>query len=147
MIDEHLLTQISLLAYLAISIAMTIWVARTLSRNGEVFLVMCFGQNETLAKSTNHLLVVGFYLINVGFIAIRLDGWSADALISNPIAHIGSKIGVSVLMLGAMHFFNMMMISRYGRVVSGWMKDLRYEQQIAAAANHGAPPPLPAHLR
>ena len=143
MIDEALLTQLGLLAYLAISVAMTIWVARTLSRNGEVFLVMCFGQNEVLAKSTNHLLVVGFYLINIGVIAIRLDGWNADALLNNPIAHIGSKIGVSVLMLGAMHFFNMMMISRYGRVVSGWMNDLRYEERVAEAAARGAPPPLP----
>lgn len=47
-------------AYLLITIAITIWVARTLSKNGIVFLVQCFGQNETLAKSTNHLLVVGF---------------------------------------------------------------------------------------
>ena len=143
MIDEHLLTQISLLAYLAISIAMTIWVARTLSRNGEVFLVMCFGQNETLAKSTNHLLVVGFYLINVGFIAIRLDGWSADALISNPIAHIGSKIGVSVLMLGAMHFFNMMMIARYGRTVAAWAADNRAAQAEVALGI----PPIPRSYR
>ena len=41
--------------YLLIAISMTVWVARTLSTNGEVFLVQCFGQNEQLAKSTNHL--------------------------------------------------------------------------------------------
>ncbi|WP_196778793.1 hypothetical protein [Lysobacter silvisoli] len=147
MIETAVVTQFSLLAYLAISIAMTIWVARTLSRNGEVFLVMCFGQNETLARSTNHLLVVGFYLINIGFIALRLDGWNTDALLGNPVAHVGSKIGVSVLMLGAMHFFNMLMISRYGRTVAGWMRDQRYEQEVAQAAGRGAPPPLPGSMR
>lgn len=60
------------LLYLAISIAMTIWVARTLQRNGRVFLVQAFRGNEAMADSVNHLLVVGFYLINVGFIALTL---------------------------------------------------------------------------
>ena len=59
--------------YLVIAIGMTIWVAHTLSTNGEVFLVQCFGQNEQLAKSTNHLLVVGFYLVNIGFITLTLS--------------------------------------------------------------------------
>ncbi|RNF82648.1 hypothetical protein [Montanilutibacter psychrotolerans] len=128
--------QISYIAYLAISIAMTIWVARTLSRTGEVFLVKCFGQDEHLAKSTNHLLVVGFYLINIGFIAVRLDGWNLIGATQNALPYVGSKIGVSVLVLGAMHFFNMMMIARYGRTVSGWVND---------ATRDAAIPPLPRH--
>ena len=61
------------LLYLAITLTITIWVARTLSKNGVVFLIQCFGQNETLARSTNHLLVVGFYLVNIGFITLTLS--------------------------------------------------------------------------
>ena len=114
--------QTGYLVYLVLSIAMTIWVARTLSRNGEVFLVKCFGQDETLAKSTNHLLVVGFYLINIGFIGLRLNGWNSVEAAGNMIPYIGSKIGLSILILGAMHFFNMMMIARYGQVVAGWVR-------------------------
>lgn len=113
--------QISCLVYLGLSILMTVWVARTLSKNGEVFLVKCFGQDEVLAKSTNHLLVVGFYLINIGFIAVRLDGWSSTQAAENMIPYIGSRVGLSILVLGAMHFFNMMMIARYGRTVANWM--------------------------
>ena len=52
--------------YLIIALAITVWVARTLSKNGIVFLIQCFGQNEELARSTNHLLVFGFYLVNIG---------------------------------------------------------------------------------
>ena len=58
--------------YLLISIGMTIWVAHTLSTNGIVFLVQCFGHNEALARSTNHLLVVGFYLVNIGWILLTI---------------------------------------------------------------------------
>jgi hypothetical protein len=101
-----------------ISIAMTIWVARVLSQTGEVFLIKCFGQDTELAQSTNRLLVIGFYLVNVGLICARLDGWQVSQ--TGPIPDVGSRIGVSVLALGAMHFFNMYMIAKFGRVVSGW---------------------------
>ena len=60
------------LAYLAISTALTIWVARTLHKNGRVFLVESFLGNEELADSVNHLLVVGFYLLNIGFVTLAL---------------------------------------------------------------------------
>lgn len=135
--------QLSYLLYLGISIAMTIWVARTLSKNGEVFLVMCFGQNEVLAKSTNHLLVVGFYLINIGFIALRLDGWDVQKAVVSMIPYVGSKVGLSVLVLGAMHFFNMMMIARYGRTVAAWAADNRAVQAEVALGI----PPIPQSLR
>jgi hypothetical protein len=135
--------QLSYLLYLGISIAMTIWVARTLSKNGEVFLVMCFGQNEVLAKSTNHLLVVGFYLINIGFIALRLDGWDAQKAVVSMIPYVGSKVGLSVLVLGAMHFFNMMMIARYGRTVAAWAADNRAVQAEVALGI----PPIPRSYR
>ena len=121
---------LSYLAYLIGSIAMTIWVAHTLSKNGEVFLVKCFGQDEDLAKSTNHLLVVGFYLVNLGLIGLRLEGWDETAAV---IPSVGSKIGMSILVLGAMHFFNMVMIARFGSTVRGWMH----------ARDTIAPPPLP----
>ena len=58
------------LAYLGISVALTIWVARTLHKNGRIFLVDNFLGNESLADSVNHLLVVGFYLVNIGFVTL-----------------------------------------------------------------------------
>ena len=58
--------------YLAISLLVTVWVARTLHKNGRVFLVEAFHGNEELADSVNHLLVVGFYLVNLGYVALAL---------------------------------------------------------------------------
>ena len=60
------------LAYVALSVGLTIWVAHTLSRSGRVFLVDVFRGNEELADSVNHLLVVGFYLINLGYVSLAL---------------------------------------------------------------------------
>ena len=58
---------LSYTVYLVLSIGMTIWVARTLSKNGLPFLVDVFEGNRELAGSVNHLLVVGFYLVNLGY--------------------------------------------------------------------------------
>jgi hypothetical protein len=99
-------------SYLAISIALTVWVARTLHRSGRVFLVDAFHGNEQLADSVNHLLVVGFYLINVGYIALALTTASPMSNFRQIIELESVKIGVVLLILGAMHFFNILVFAK-----------------------------------
>lgn len=109
------------LLYLAISIGMTVWVAHTLSRNGIVFLIQCFGQEADLARSTNHLLVVGFYLMNIGFITLALSLGAEPHTWAEAIRFLSAKVGLAVLVLGSMHFFNMGAISHFGRKVNSWL--------------------------
>ena len=100
------------IAYTIISIAMTIWVARTLHRNGRIFLVEAFGGKEEMADSVNHLLVVGFYLINFGFILLYLRFGTKPETVVEGIEYIATKLGVVLLVLGFMHFFNMFNFNR-----------------------------------
>jgi hypothetical protein len=100
-------TLLAYLLYLPIAIAMTIWVARTLHRNGRVFLVAAFRGNEHMADSVNHLLVVGFYLINVGFITTALRFGDKPRNYETMVEFLSWKLGVVLLVLGAMHFFNL----------------------------------------
>jgi hypothetical protein len=93
--------------YLIISIALTIWVARTLSKNGRVFLIDRLQQKEALADSVNHLLVVGFYLINFGFISLFLKTGLTVERAQDVFEVLSSKIGIVLLVLGIMHFFNL----------------------------------------
>ena len=99
-------------SYLTISIALTIWVARTLYRSGRIFLLDAFHGNEGLADSVNHLLVVGFYLINIGYIALALKTTNPLATVREAIELESTKIGVVLLILGGMHFFNMYVLAR-----------------------------------
>jgi hypothetical protein len=102
----------SYLIYLIISINLTIWVARTLHKRGAIFLVDAFAGNVELAASVNHLLVVGFYLINIGFVCLALK---SNALIANwrgVVEMLGDKLGFVLLILGGMHFFNLYVFSR-----------------------------------
>jgi hypothetical protein len=123
-----MIVTVAYILYLAIAIAFTVWVARTLSGNGEVFLIECFGHDEVLAKSTNHLLVVGFYLMNLGFIFLALQFGKPPATLPDMVIFLSSKVGLAVLVLGAMHFFNMHAIATYGRKVAGWLREGNYWQ-------------------
>src|SRR4051812_1985700 len=128
-------TVLAYLLYLPISVAMTVWVARTLHRNGRVFLVAAFRGNETMADSVNHLLVVGFYLINVGFITTALRFGTKPADFEGMLEFLSTKLGVVLLVLGAMHFFNLFNFDKMRR------KGTRTEAVAPLAP--AAPPVLP----
>lgn len=101
--------------YLTISIALTVWVAQTLFKNGRVFLVDVFRGNEALADSTNHLLVVGFYLVNLGYVSLALKlGYDVHDR-RDSIEALSWKIGLVLVVLGAMHFLNLYVFSRIRR--------------------------------
>ncbi len=105
-------TTYSYVIYLVITLLTTIWVARTLSKNGKFFLLDAFHGNEKLADSVNHLLVVGFYLINVGYVGRVLRFDTKPTTLSEAIELVSAKIGFILIVLGCMHFFNLFILSR-----------------------------------
>ncbi len=105
-------TLFAYLAYLCISLALTIWVGRTLHHNGRAFLIDVFGERADLADSVNHLLVVGFYLVNFGYMALALKVATAPRTATEAIQTLSYKVGLVLVVLGAMHFFNLFVFSR-----------------------------------
>lgn len=126
-----MLIEISYGAYLALSLAATIWVARTLHASGRVFLIRAFHNDETLADSVNRLLVVGFYLINIGYVARAMQTHELIETSRDAIELVVGKVGLILLVLGAMHIFNLFVFNH-----------LR-----ARGEERAAPPPLPADAR
>lgn len=96
--------------YLPISILLTIWVARTLFKNGRIFLVEIFHHDMTLADSVNKLLLVGFYLINIGYAVFTLKVFGTLTGPQDVIETLSEKIGWIILVLGGMHFFNLFIL-------------------------------------
>lgn len=130
------------LVYLAIAVPLTIWVASTLSRNGRVFLVDVFAGNDGLADAVNKLLVVGFYLVNLGFVTLflRID---TDVIDTRAMFDVLSlKLGIVMLTLGVLHFANVYVFNSIRR---------RHQEQLRAprmappafAAGHAQPYPRP----
>lgn len=102
-------------AYLAVGVGLTIWVARALARHGRVFLVDAFGGNAELAEAVNRLLVVGFYLLNVGFVALALKYGDRPTDVADAIESLSTKEGLVLVVLGGMHFVNLYIFARVRR--------------------------------
>ena len=107
-------TVITYLAYIAISIGLIIWVGRTLFNNGRVFLLQVFDEEE-IADSVNKLLLVGFYLINVGYMVYNLKIYKTVTSMRVSIETLSVKIGIIILILGVMHFFNIFILFKLKR--------------------------------
>ena len=108
-------TVTSYIIYLIVSVILTIWVAHTLHKRGRVFLIEAFRGNEAVADSVNHLLVVGFYLINVGFVTLALKYGDKPDTTQQAIEFLSTKVGLVLVVLGGMHFFNIFNFAKMRR--------------------------------
>ena len=109
------LTVLTYVVYLVISIGLTVWVAMTLSKAGKVFLSTVFHGDEKLAEAVNHLLVVGFYLVNLGFVALWLKTSDSVANAQAVFTELSVKVGTVLLVLGALHLSNVYILNRMRR--------------------------------
>lgn len=109
------LTVVAYAVYLLVSIGLTVWVARTLSRNGRIFLSDVLHGNEKLADAVNHLLVVGFYLVNLGFVALYLQDSASITTSRQVFEALSQKLGVVLLVLGLMHLGNVFALNKIRR--------------------------------
>lgn len=101
-------------AYAVIAIGLTIWIARTLFKNGAVFLEEVFPDSPKMAEAVNRLLVVGFYLVNLGYASLILKA-NSTASMTQAIEVLAQKLGLLLLSLGAMHFANLYVFHRIRR--------------------------------
>lgn len=109
------LTVVSYVVYLPVATAVTVWVARTLSRNGRVFLGDVFQGDEELADAVNHLLVVGFYLVNLGFVALWMKNDEKVGQVRGIFNAMSVKLGTVLLVLGLMHLANVFVLNKIRR--------------------------------
>ena len=108
-------TVYSYIVYLIVSVTLTIWVARTLHHRGRIFLIDAFHGNEAVADSVNHLLVVGFYLVNIGYVSLALKFGDKPSDLQGSIEFLSIKIGLVLVVLGGMHFFNVFNFAKMRR--------------------------------
>ena len=99
-------TSIAYLIYLAVSVPLVVYVGRTLHRHGAMFLREVFQGNDALADAVNHLLVVGFYLLNLGYVSLFLR--TGDAVVGGEgvLELVSKKVGVVAIVLGLVHLAN-----------------------------------------
>lgn len=118
--------------YILLSIIITVWVGYTLSSNGKIFLIEIFSGDDHLAHSVNHLLLVGFYLVNAGFVTLTLKYGVKPNDMVEAIEFLSTKIGMVIIVLGLIHFFNIRSLIKFRE--SGIFKALGGTEIMAEGA-------------
>lgn len=120
---------IGYLIYLPIVIGLTYFVARSLFRNGSVFMLDIFKGKEDIANATNSLFKVGFYLLNFGFalLILKISSHGFNETYQNLIEVLSSKIGGFTIYLGIMLFFNLFLFFR-GRKKSRQQSTINHQK-------------------
>jgi hypothetical protein len=127
------------LLYLVVCVPVIVWVGHTLAHNGQIFLADVFA-DEAVATATNRLLVVGFYLLNVGFVLLYLRAGNGVRTAEGMIESLSLKVGVVLLVLGLIHVVNVKVFSAMRRRhVVDQQRVRAYETRLdawAAAQHH-----------
>ena len=100
--------------YATVSIGLIVWLARTLFHNGAVFLEGVFEDNPAMAESVNRLLVIGFYMLNLGYAALLLRTNAATDAVS-AVEVLVNKLGVLLVSLAILHFTNLWVFNQIRR--------------------------------
>src|SRR5258708_3783527 len=109
------LTVLTYVGYLALTIALTVWVGRTFSRARLVFLSELFHGDQQPAEAVHHLFGVGLCLVNLGFDALWLRYGPAVADTRGLFEALSVKVGTVLLILGVLHLADILVLNRYRR--------------------------------
>jgi hypothetical protein len=99
--------------YAPITFYITIWVGRELHKTGRFFVCEMTGNNNTLADAINNSLLVGYYLLNLGYITIMINSWEEISTFTETLILLCNRVGTIVLTLGIIHYLNMLTLRIY----------------------------------
>jgi hypothetical protein len=97
--------------YVVIAVGLTAWLARTLFRSGTAFLHDVFADRPKLADAVNRLLVVGFYMLNLGYaLYILRASRGLDAF--EAVQFLVNRLALLLVSLAVLHFVNVFVFWR-----------------------------------
>jgi hypothetical protein len=106
---------VTYVAYLLISASLTALAGRVLSRSGRLFLVDAVGGSDSAARGISNLIVVSFYLISLGFVALTMQTSSDHVSARQAIQLLATKLGAVLLVLGALYLLGILTLTRLRR--------------------------------
>lgn len=96
--------------FLALMIFIIVYVGRYFYSNGRVFIISLVKGNVSLADHINKLLLIAYYLFNIGYSFIQLKQWQKLTNLEMLFSSLASNIGALIFILAITHYFNMLII-------------------------------------
>ncbi|WEK37705.1 MAG: hypothetical protein P0Y53_09340 [Candidatus Pseudobacter hemicellulosilyticus] len=104
------MNSITYLLYLGTTYFITVHVGLSFYRNGRIYILNLLEGDERLTGFINRLLLTGYYLLNLGYVALTLHHWPNIDNWSQALAGIGTRVGRIMLILALVHYVNMLVI-------------------------------------
>lgn len=96
--------------YLFITYLITVRVGFIFYRNGRVFILGLLNNDVSLTDAINRILLVGYYLVNLGYAALMISTWDTIVSWTELLSSVTIMTGKIVLTLAVMHYCNMLVI-------------------------------------
>ncbi len=108
---------LSYLVYLPVAIAITIVVGKMCHRNGIVFIKSIINDPK-VATAINNLLLVGYYLLNVGYGILMVRKWPPVDSVSELLFELNGRVTTIIMILAVMHYFNIIVLTTGRRIIN-----------------------------
>jgi hypothetical protein len=108
-------TIVGYLVYIPLTFYITVFVGYTFYKHGQHYIDDLLPDNLPLAKAINRMLLIGYYLLNLGYLTMSLSIWQRLNGLVEVIEYLSIRVAIILTVLGLMHFFNMTVIWWYGR--------------------------------
>lgn len=101
---------IAYIIYIILTVFIIYHVGRMFHRNGRIFILQLHRGDTGTTDTINNILLVAYYLFNMGYAFLRLRLWERVSSPAQLIASVSNHIGVLILILAVTHYFNMLLI-------------------------------------
>ncbi|MEO5564961.1 MAG: hypothetical protein ABIR18_16055 [Chitinophagaceae bacterium] len=96
--------------YLFITYLITVHVGLRFYKNGRLYILRLLHGDEKLTDFINRILLTGYYLLNLGYVALMIRSWRTVITWTDLLLSICTMTGKIMLTLAVIHFFNMAFI-------------------------------------
>ncbi|MEO8252849.1 MAG: hypothetical protein ABI554_00580 [Flavobacterium sp.] len=104
---------IGYLVYLSITFFIILKVGRLCYKNGNIFVSELIPNHEDLCRKINQILLLGYYLLNLGYCAMTLISWNKINSTVQLIEVISFKSAIIICLISAMHYINISILTKY----------------------------------
>ncbi|MFC7773742.1 hypothetical protein [Flavobacterium sp. GCM10027622] len=82
-------------------------------RNGNIYVASLIPEHMDLCQQINKMLLIGYYLVNLGYSAMTIVNWEAITSIQQLVEIIATKTAIIVLLLSLLHYTTIFILTNY----------------------------------
>lgn len=104
---------IGYLIYFTITFFIIIKVGKVCYNNGNIYVSQLIPDHEELCQRINQMLLIGYYLLNIGYCAMTIISWQRIITTNHLIEIIASKAAIIIITIAIMHYINIFLLTKY----------------------------------